>query len=66
LFREAGIKLDSVVPDLTGKSAGLMTGALTGGERRGRVLADLAIGMADGAGWHSAPRAGSGWHAGCG
>ena len=33
-----------MVSDLTGKSAGLMTGALIDGERRGRVLADLAIG----------------------
>ena len=43
-LESAGIKLDSVVSDLTGKSAGLMTGALIDGERRGRVLADLAIG----------------------
>ena len=40
----AGIKLDSVVSDLTGKSAGLMIEALIDGERRGKVLADLAIG----------------------
>ena len=43
-LESAGIKLDSVVSDLAGKSAGLMTGALIDGERRGRVLADLAIG----------------------
>jgi len=43
-LESAGIKLDPVVSDLAGKSAGLMAGALTGGERRGRVLADLAIG----------------------
>ena len=43
-LESAGIKLDSVVSDLTGKSAGLMTGALIDGERRGQVLADLAIG----------------------
>ena len=45
--RGAGVGRDQarfggVGPD--GKSAGLMTGALTGGERRGQVLADLAIG----------------------
>ncbi|HUY45621.1 MAG TPA: transposase, partial [Streptosporangiaceae bacterium] len=38
-LESAGIKLDPVVSDLAGKSAGLMAGALTGGERRGRVLA---------------------------
>ena len=43
-LESAGIKLDSVVSDLTGKSAGLMIGALIDGERRGQVLADLAIG----------------------
>ena len=43
-LESAGIKLDSVVSDLTGKSAGLMIEALTGGERRGQVLAGLAIG----------------------
>jgi transposase len=43
-LESAGIKLDSVVSDLTGKSAGLMIEALIDGERRGRVLADLAIG----------------------
>ena len=43
-LESAGIKLDSVVSDLAGKSARLMTGALIDGERRGRVLADLAIG----------------------
>jgi len=43
-LESAGIKLDSVVSDLTGKSATLMIEGLTGGERRGRVLADLAIG----------------------
>jgi transposase len=40
----AGIKLDSVVSELTGKSARLMIEALIDGERRGQVLADLAIG----------------------
>jgi transposase len=43
-LESAGIKLDSVVSDLTGKSAGLMIEALIDGERRGKVLADLAIG----------------------
>ena len=43
-LESAGIKLDSVVSDLTGKSAGLMIGGLIDGERRGKVLADLAIG----------------------
>ena len=43
-LESAGIKLDSVVSDLTGKSAGLMIEALIDGERRGQVLADLAIG----------------------
>jgi hypothetical protein len=52
----AGIKLDSVVPDLTGKSATLMIEALIDGERRGQVLADLAI--ADITGQGSLPHAG--------
>ena len=43
-LESAGIKLDSVVSDLTGKSATAMIEALIDGERRGRVLADLAIG----------------------
>ncbi|MGO8895129.1 MAG: IS110 family transposase [Streptosporangiaceae bacterium] len=43
-LESAGIKLDSVVSALTGKSAGLMIEALIDGERRGQVLADLAIG----------------------
>ena len=43
-LESAGIKLDSVVSDLTGKSAGLMIEALIDGERRGQVLAGLAIG----------------------
>ena len=38
----AGIKLSSVVSDVTGVSATAMIEALTGGERRGAVLADLA------------------------
>jgi transposase len=43
-LESAGIKLDSVVSELTGKSATAMIEALVDGERRGRVLADLAIG----------------------
>jgi transposase len=43
-LESAGIKLDSVVSDLTGKSATLMIEALIDGERRGQVLADLALG----------------------
>jgi transposase len=43
-LESAGIKLDSVVSDLTGKSATLMIEALIDGERRGQILADLAIG----------------------
>ena len=40
----AGVKLSSVVSDVTGVSATAMIEALTGGERRGAVLADLAQG----------------------
>ena len=43
-LESAGIKLDSVVSDLTGKPATLMIEGLIDGERRGQVLADLAIG----------------------
>ena len=43
-LESAGIKLGSVASDITGKSATAMIEALTGGERRGQVLADLAIG----------------------
>ena len=43
-LESAGIKLDSVVSDLTGKSATLMIEALIDGERRGQILAGLAIG----------------------
>jgi transposase len=49
-LESAGIKLDSVVSDITGKGPGLMTGALIDGERRGAVLADLAQGRARTAG----------------
>jgi len=41
---EAGIKLGSVASDITGKSATAMIDSLIDGERRGAVLADLAIG----------------------
>jgi transposase len=43
-LESAGIKLDSVVSDLTGTSATAMIEGLIDGERRGQVLADLAIG----------------------
>jgi transposase len=40
----AGIKLDSVVSDITGMSSTAMIEALISGERRGAVLAGLALG----------------------
>ena len=43
-LESAGIKIGSVVSDITGKSATAMVEALIDGERRGTVLADLAIG----------------------
>jgi transposase len=43
-LESAGIKLGSVVSEITGKSATAMIEALIDGERRGAVLADLAIG----------------------
>jgi transposase len=43
-LESAGIKLDSVVSDITGMSSTAMTGALISGERRGAVLAGLALG----------------------
>ena len=43
-LESAGIKLGSVASDISGKSATLMIEALIDGERRGQVLADLAIG----------------------
>jgi transposase len=43
-LESAGIKLGSVVSETTGKSATAMIEALIDGERRGQVLADLAIG----------------------
>ncbi len=43
-LESAGIKLGSVASEITGKSATAMVEALIDGERRGGVLADLAIG----------------------
>ena len=43
-LESAGIKLGSVASDITGTSATAMIEALIDGERRGPVLADLAIG----------------------
>src|SRR5690242_18732762 len=43
-LESAGIKLDSVVSGITGMSSTAMIEALISGERRGGVLADLAIG----------------------
>ena len=43
-LESAGIKLGSVASDITGVSATAMIDALIDGERRGGVLADLAIG----------------------
>ena len=43
-LESAGIKLGSVASDITGDSATAMIKALIDGERRGQVLADLAIG----------------------
>ena len=42
-LESAGIKLDSVVSHVTGKSATAMIGALIDGERRTEVMADLAL-----------------------
>jgi transposase len=49
-LESAGIKLGSVASDITGKSATAMIEALIDGERRGTVLADLAIGRMRSAG----------------
>jgi transposase len=49
-LESAGIKLGSVASDITGKSATAMIEALIDGERRGAVLADLAIGRMRAAG----------------
>ncbi len=43
-LESAGIKLDSVVSDITGDSSKAMIKALIDGERRGQVMADLALG----------------------
>jgi len=43
-LESGGIKIGSVVSEITGKSATAMIEALIDGERRGAVLADLAIG----------------------
>jgi transposase len=44
VLQDAGIKLDSVAWSVSSKSGRLMIEALIDGERRGAVLADLAIG----------------------
>ena len=49
-LESAGIKLGSVASDITGTSATAMIEALIDGERRGGVLADLAIGRMRSAG----------------
>src|SRR5712691_9716066 len=49
-LESAGIKLGSVASSITGTSSTAMIEALTGGERRGGVLADLAIGRMRAAG----------------
>jgi transposase len=45
-LESAGIKLGSVASDITGKGPAAMIEALIDGERRGAVMADLAIGRA--------------------
>ena len=47
-LEDAGIKLSSVVSDITGRSARAMLNALVAGERDPRVLADLALGSLQG------------------
>jgi transposase len=49
-LESAGIKLGSVASDITGKGPAAMIGALIDGERRGAVMADLAIGRMRAAG----------------
>jgi transposase len=49
-LESAGIKLGSVLSDITGVSGRLMVDALIDGERRGQVLADLAKGTLRSAG----------------
>lgn len=45
VVQDAGIKLDSVASSIGTVSGLAMIWALTGGERRGQVLADLARGV---------------------
>jgi transposase len=45
-LESAGIKLGSVASDITGKGPSAMIDALIDGERRGPVMADLALGRA--------------------
>jgi transposase len=47
-LEDAGIKLSSVVSDITGRSARAMLDALVAGERDPRVLANLALGSLQG------------------
>jgi len=49
-LESAGIKLGSVASDITGKGPAAMIEALIDGERRGKVMADLAKGRARAAG----------------
>jgi transposase len=49
-LESAGIKLGSVASDITGKGPAAMIEALIDGERRGKVMADLARGRARAAG----------------
>jgi transposase len=44
VLQDAGIKIDSVASSITTKSGRAMIEALIDGERRGKVLADLALG----------------------
>ena len=53
-LESAGIKLGSVASDITGKGPTAMIEALIDGERRGAVMADLAIGRAR-ARWRTCP-----------
>ena len=56
----AGIKLDSVVSDITGMPSTAMIEALIDGERRGAALADLAQGRPADPGQHGGPVHGPG------
>jgi transposase len=47
-LEDAGIKLSSVVTDITGRSARAMLDALVDGERDPQILADLALGTLQG------------------